>query len=267
MPEGDTLHRSARVLNRALRGRSVTRFESVYPQLTRVDEDTQVRGRTLEQVSAAGKNLLMRFSGGLVLRSHLRRKNSWQLYRHAEPWRRGKVRARIILETADYVLVGFDLPDATFHEERAVARSPAGSPGPDLSSVSFDATQAVRRLRALGASAIGEALLDQRALAGVGNVYKSEILFVGRVNPFARVDEMTEAQLSHLVATARDLLARDATETTHSERSTLRFLDPRARLQVYRRGGKPCRRCGTAIAFRRQGVQARPTYFCPTCQR
>ena len=266
MPEGNALHRSARVLNRVLRGRSVTRFESVYPQLTRVDEDAQVRGRTVEEVSAAGKHLLMRFSGGLVLRSHQRMNGSWHLYRHAEPWRRGKVRARIILETAEYVVVGFDVPDATFHEERPVAQSPVGSLGPDLLSDSFDAAEAHRRLRALGPWAVGEALLDPRAMAGVGNVYKSEILFVGRVNPFARVAELTEAQLAHLVATARVLLAREA-EDTRSERSTTRSADPRARLFVYRRGGRPCRRCGTAIAFRRQGVQARPTYFCPTCQR
>jgi endonuclease-8 len=146
--------------------------------------------------------------------------------------------------------------------------------GPDLLSPSFDAGEAVRRLRALGDAEVGDALLDQRAMAGVGNVFKSEVLFVCRLFPFRTVSTLSDEEVERLVAEARRLLGEnviDASRAGAAEwggyRRTTRRTDPAARLWVYGRGGAPCRVCGTAIEYRKQGPDARGTYWCPACQR
>ena len=172
-----------------------------------------------------------------------------------------------MLETAGFVAVGFDVPDASFHEERALARSPAGALGPDLGGERFDAAEAVRRLRSLGALAVGEALLCQQALAGIGNVLKSEVLFLGRVDPFARVCELADEQLERLSALARELVLRNGAQGASGVRRTTPASWRDQPLNVYGRAGRPCPRCGAAIAVRRHGAQARATYFCPACQR
>lgn len=274
MPEGDTIHRAAATLDRALGGGTVTRFESSYPALNRVDQDAPIAGRTIERVSARGKHLLVHLSGGLVLRTHLRMNGSWHLYRPGERWRRPAREVRVLLATADFVAVGFAVPDAEFV---ATGRTSRGrrleSLGPDLLAADFDAAAAVERLRGSGAATVEAALLDQTVLAGIGNVYKSEVLFACRVHPFASVASLDDATRAKLVATARRFLAANVRPATGGGivtytgfRRTTRRADPAERLWVYGRAGRPCRRCGTPIAWRKSGPATRSTYWCPRCQ-
>ena len=256
MPEGDSIFRAARTLDRALAGRMVTRFESVFPHLARGDQDHPLRGRTLERVTPRGKHLLMWFSGDLVLHTHMRMKGSWHLYRPGERWMRPRHDMRIVIGTDAWEAVAFNVPTAEFLEARQAERNPAlHDLGPDLLASGFDADEAVRRLTALADVEIADALLDQHALAGIGNIYKSEALFACRVSPFTRVADIPRERLAKIVSAARRLLQAHASES--------RRPGPRA---VYGRGGRPCRLCGTSIKRRSQGPHARSTYWCPRCQ-
>jgi endonuclease-8 len=274
MPEGDTILRAAQALHRALAGRVVTRFESVYPALTRVAVDRPIVGRTIESVSARGKHLLMAFSGGLVLRTHMRMNGSWHLYRTGARWQRPARDMRIVVATDHAVAVGFNVPIAEFLTTRELERhKELGALGPDLLGApdSFDPAEVVRRMRTRSREAIGEVLLNQRVVAGIGNVFKSEILFVARVDPFTPVSSLSDHDLERIVAIALDqlranVLSRAQTLTPASGRRTTRSLDPSAKLWVYSRGGKPCRMCGTPIQSRKTGLDARLTYWCPQCQ-
>ena len=273
MPEGDTIYRAARTLNRALGGKVITAFESVFPQLTRVHVDTPITGRTVENVRAAGKHLLIEVSGGLVLRTHMRMNGSWHIYRPGEAWQRSRRDMRIVLSTADFVAVGFSIPVAEWIKGRELPRHDELSQlGPDLLGDEFDEAEAIRRLRSRGDSEVADALLNQRVMAGIGNVYKSEVLFTCRVSPFARVETLTDDQVASLVRTARKLLTANVTEglaamTTYMGfRRTTRRDDPKERLWVYGRVDEPCRRCGASVKIAKQGRDARLTYWCPTCQ-
>ena len=251
MPEGDTIFRAARTLHQALAGRTVVRFDSVFPRLTRIDSDTPIRGRVIESIGARGKHLLMHFSGGLTLRTHMRMHGSWHLYRPGERWQRRAADMRILIATDAFEAVAFAVPDAEFLRSRELDRAAAiADLGPDPLGERFDAEEAVRRLAARGEMEIGDALLDQRAIAGIGNIWKSETLFVARVYPFVRVGELPPERLRALVDTAARLL--------RSER-----LGP---FTVYGRGGEPCVRCRTVISRRKQGPHARSTYWCERCQ-
>jgi endonuclease-8 len=276
VPEGDTILRAAQTLHRALAGHTITRFESVLPALTRVDDDTPIVGRTLEAVSAAGKNLLMRLSAPpvaagepLVLRTHMRMNGSWHIYRPDERWQKRVGDMRIVVGTTDFVAVGFNVPVAELHTERSLARARGlRDLGPDLLADRFDEADALRRLRERGAATIAEALLDQRAMAGAGNVFKSEILFACRVSPFTAIRALTDEALLEVVRAARRMLTSSvhAAPVVGGIRRTTRRLDPDARLWVYGRGGDPCRVCGTSIERATQGEDARSTYWCPRCQ-
>jgi endonuclease-8 len=272
VPEGDTIFRAARTLNRALAGRTVTRFESVYPALMRIDHDTPLVGRTIESVSSRGKHLLMFFSGNLVLHTHMRMNGVWHVYRRGERWRKPRRDMRIAIETDRAVAVGFNIPVAELLTEAALAAHPRlRALGPDLTDAAFDAAEARRRLRARGADAIGDALLDQRALAGIGNVFKSEILFLASIDPFCRVRDLADAELERIVDIARTQLTinvapRARTLAPTRGRRTTGSLHPDRGLWVYGRGGLPCRRCGSRILARKTGESARLTYWCPACQ-
>lgn len=268
MPEGDTIFRAARTLHRALAGKVVTRFDAAYAPLARVHDDTPITGRTIEAVEARGKHLVIRFSGDLALRTHMRMHGSWHVYRPGERWQRPPREMRVLVGTADFVAVGFNVPDAEFEPGDALGRrDPIARLGPDLLGDDFDAAEAVQRLRDRAGLAIAEALLDQRALAGIGNVFKSEVLFEGGVHPETPVASLSDGVLAALVAIARRQLAANVGEATpRFGRRTTRQLAPNEGLWVYSRGDRPCRRCGTAIAFARHGTGARPTYWCPHCQ-
>lgn len=275
MPEGDTIFRAARTLHRALAGHVVTRFESAYPTLTKVNDDTPVVGRTLERVESRGKHVLMHFSGELVLRTHMRMSGSWHIYRPEEKWKRPVRDARIVVATANFVAVGFTIPIAEFETAHTLERHEAlGSLGADLLAAEpADAAEMIRRLRMHGDEEIADVLLNQRVLAGIGNVFKSETLFVARVNPFGHVADLSDETLRKLVDTGRALLnanvrpsSTEGIVTYFGLRQAMRRADPSERLWVYGRGGKPCRRCATPIAWKRQGPYARSTYWCPRCQ-
>jgi endonuclease-8 len=273
MPEGDTLHRTADGLRPYLVGRAIVAARTAGPgAVPRVD---RLIGATVTGVDAVGKNLLVRFDNGLELRTHLRMNGSWHRYRPGERWRRPPSRARLVLEVPGAVAVCFDAPVVELLEIRAESlHPPLAALGPDLLDPGWNpvmAAEALRRLRdpTWAERAIGEALVDQRALAGIGNVYKSEALFLERVDPWARVGNLSDATLAALVATARRLLDANADRRAGPERVTT----DRARaaaggpLWVYDRAGRPCRRCGALLERRRQGTELpRLTFWCPRCQ-
>jgi endonuclease VIII len=266
MPEGDTLARTADGLRPHLVGRVVVG--------ARARSGAQVGrliGARVDRVDSLGKNLLIRFSNGLELRTHLRMNGTWHRYRPGERWRRPAARAVLVLEVEGAVAVCFDAPVVELFEARAERLHPALSAlGPDLLADAVDEAEAVRRLEdpSRATMTIGEALLDQRALAGIGNIYRCETLFVERVDPFRTVGEMDDATLERLVGTARRLLAANATRSGGGPRTTQ---DPgrsgEVRFWVYRRTGRPCRRCGAAIRSTQLGRDLpRTIYWCPSCQ-
>ncbi len=199
---------------------------------------------------------------------------SWHLYRPGERWQRPRHDMRIVIETDAFVAVGFSIPVAEFLDARARERQPAlRALGPDLLAGEFDAAEATRRLRTQGSRPVGDALLDQRVVAGIGNVYRSEVLFLCGVSPFAPSETLTATAVDCLLSTARRLLQANVRESTGEAiitrpglRQTTGRLDPDERVWVYGRTGKACRRCGTKIAGRKTGHDARATYWCPRCQ-
>ena len=223
MPEGDTIFRAARTLNRALAGRAVIRFETPLPALMRVDDDHPIAGRLVESVASVGKHLLMRFSGDLVLRTHMRMNGSWHIYKQGEAWRRPRRDVRVLIETDPYVAVGFSIPVAEFLTAAELGRQKAlTSLGPDLLGPAFDAGEAVRRMRAQAGIPIAEVILNQRVLCGIGNVFKSEILFEAKVHPF------TPAGYADRRGPRADRLDRGAPAARQCRRAAA---DPSPRLQ------------------------------------
>src|SRR5579863_39751 len=213
MPEGDNIFRAARTLNRALAGNSVTGFRSNYALLTRFNDDTPLTGRTVERVEARGKWLLMHFSGDAILVTHMLMSGSWHLYRHGERWQLPSAMMRIVIETEDFVAVGFNVPVAEMHTARSLARD--SRIPPETSNVlgeGFDPDAALERLAACDDLELGDALLRQKTLAGVGNVFKSEICFTAGLNPFRKVGTLTREQAAQVVSTAQKLLESNVLE-------------------------------------------------------
>jgi len=272
MPEGDTIFRAARAMHQRLATRIVTRFESVFPALTRVADDHPIVGRTIESVTSRGKHILMSFSDDLVLRTHMRMNGSWHLYRPADRWQRPARDMRVLVATSDTVAVGFNVPVAELLTSKQIARHrELRALGPDLLDPAFDRVDAARRIRARGGDAIADVLLNQRVVAGIGNVFKSEILFLAGVHPFTPASALSEAAIERLIDVALQQLRANVMSSSQTlspavGRRTTRSLDPGTKLWVYGRRGKPCRRCGTPIASRATGLDARLTYWCPTCQ-
>ncbi len=274
MPEGDTIFRSARALGRALTGKQVDRFETAYAPLASVHDNTPVTGRRIERVESRGKWLLIHMSGDLILVTHMLMSGSWHIYRAGERWRRGRAHMRIVLAAGDFEAVAFDVPVARFYTARTLARQSAiPAPGSDVLQPEFDSEDALARLSAEAGAQVADALLNQRVMAGIGNVFKSEICFACGVNPFRKVASLTQEQKLCLVDTARRQMAANVKEdspagivTYQGARRTTGGGDPGSRLWVYGRQGRACRRCGAAILMRKQGVGARSTYWCPQCQ-
>ena len=264
MPEGDTIFLAAATLRRALAGQTITRFTSMFPALNRIDSDQPIAGRTIEAVDARGKHLLVTLSGGLVLRTHMRMNGSWHVYPAGARWRRPARDMRILIETARATAVAFNVQVAEFLTQTAVARqAELRALGPDLLADTFDAAEARRRIRERGDTPIADVLLSQRVVAGIGNVFKSEILFLARIAPFAAASTLSDAQLDDILTIARNVMRASVTIGARTTRSSL---NPRERLWVYGRGGRPCRRCGTPIRAKKTGDDARITYWCPRCQ-
>jgi len=275
MPEGDVVWRAARQLDEALTGRVLTRSDFRVPRFATAD----LTGRTVRESVSRGKHLLIRVAGGLTVHTHLRMDGSWRI-RPAGGYPPRDHRVRLVLANEAWQAVGYLLGVveilATAQEDRAV-----GHLGPDLLGPDWDAAEAVRRLRADPARPIGEALLDQRNLAGIGNVYKAEVLFLRGINPWRPVTEIGD--LEALVMLAQRLLDANKERAGHI---TTGMTGRGEENWVYGRSGRPCRRCGGRILATRPGGPAgsagpatqagltgrgrdpeeRVTFWCPRCQ-
>lgn len=291
MPEGDTIFRTARALGRALTGGAsagssvVRQFAATMAEVAQAEDERSFVGERVVRVESRGKWLLMVFApvnaledetAQRVLATHMLMSGSWHIYRHGETWQKPREQARIVVETDTFAAAAFRVPIAKVYgwtqlrRERKIPRVEE-----DLLREEFDVEAAVKRLMARGGDAVGEALLNQRVMAGVGNVFKSEVCFAERVSPFVKVSGLTEPQVEGLVKRSRLLLEANVLEDSgdrivtyrgHGRRTT-RSADPGASLWVYGRRGEPCRRCGTAIERVLQGDGARVTYWCPVCQK
>lgn len=264
MPEGDTIFQTAAALRPLLVGKQILRARSGRtpgPQLERVV------GSHVTSVEPQGKHLLIHFDNGLALHTHLRMGGTWHRYAPGEPWRIAAWKARVVLEVDGHVIVCFNAPVAELMPTRAAPLHPAlASLGPDLLAADFSNDDAFTRLRARTDTEIAEALLDQRVMAGIGNVFKSETLFIEGINPWTHVSALSDEQLRALIATARRLLL-DNTNPGRPHRVTTRGdPDVRGSSYVYGRAGKPCTRCGAPIRVQRQGALNRSTYWCAACQ-
>jgi endonuclease-8 len=263
VPEGDTLWRIANRLSPALVGRRVTALRLASPALASEARRNRVEGSTIVAVEARGKHLLVRFSTGIALHTHLGMAGSWHLYRAGSRWRQGAHLARVVLEADGVVAVCFVPRVVELVPEKDEAAHPTlAALGPDVVADGFDAAGAVARLQARGLVPIGAALLDQTVLSGIGNIYKSEVLFLCGTDPFAPAAALEAERLRRIVDTAHQQMRRGVVAPIRPA------IDGggRGRYWVYGRARRPCRRCATLIRVARQGTPSRTTYWCPRCQ-
>jgi endonuclease-8 len=270
MPEGDTVFSTARTLHRALAGAQVTAFETRLPQLLSLPVRRGVPGREITSVEARGKHILIAFGQDLTLRTHLRMNGSWHLARPGERWRRPRAHMRIVITTADWLAIGFQIPEAEWLTVSTLARHVVlQALGPDPLGPSFDAHEVIARIASNPGATIVDVLLNQRVIAGLGNVFKSEVLFECRVHPFDRVSDLEPETVTALVSSSARALRKNVSERPDGaggRRTMTNRLNRDETLWVYRRAGKPCHRCGSAIQMRKSGPDARSTYWCPSCQ-
>ncbi len=302
MPEGDTLFKTATTLRKALVRRAVTRFETSVDAVAVAARRHPLIGRNVQAVESRGKHLLIVLRQGdgggktedgqkpapssvcrppstsvpnrlgldlqqsdMVLHTHLRMTGSWHIYRPGERWQKPEQYARVVIYTEELVAPCFSAPVVELLTARGAARHPdmAGL-GPDAITPEFNVAEALGRLKARPELEIGVALMNQRVLAGVGNVFKSELLFIRRISPFLKVRELSDDALTGLMDESHRLLTLNRAGGSRQTRFTL---NPAQRLWVYGRGGEPCLVCGTPIRMRRQGLDGRSTYYCPRCQQ
>ena len=261
MPEGDTVYLAARRLHDALAGRVLTRSDFRVPQLATTD----LTGREVVEVVSRGKHLLTRIAGELTLHTHFRMDGSWHLYRPGARWNGGPAhQVRVVLENADWQAVGYRLPVVELldtSDETAVV----GHLGPDLLGPDWDPEEAVRRITGSPDREIAPALLDQRNLAGIGNLYKTEVLFLSGVAPWTKV---ADVDVEAVVRRAHRLMVANK---DHWQQTTTGSTRRGEDHWVFERAGRPCRRCGTRIVDAMQSEPgqervARISYWCPMCQ-
>lgn len=261
MPEGDTVYLAGKRLRAALAGKRLVRGELRHPRLVGHD----LAGRTVTEVASVGKHLFTRFDDGRSLHSHFRMDGAWHLYRPGMSWQRPAHEARAVLETDERVAVGFALHDLellpTAEEDRLI-----GHLGPDLLDPAWadeHAEEALRRFTARGSSEVGLVLLEQRVMAGLGNLYRNEVCFLHGVSPWTLTRDVPDP--AGVIALSRTLLLRNA---DRPEQSTTGELGRGRQHWVFERARQRCRRCGTRIRSAEQGesVYARITYWCPRCQ-
>lgn len=255
MPEGDTVYRTAQKL-KPLTGQVLTESDFRIPSLALTD----LAGRTVLETVSRGKHLLTRLEGGITVHSHLKMEGRWDVQKPADRWRRPEHEARVVLCTEPVVAIGFSvLVDVvpTPAESNLV-----GHLGPDLLGPDWDPEEALRRLERQAHVPIGMALLDQRNLAGIGNVYRAELCFLSGVDPHSPVSAVKD--LPRMVGRAHQMLVA---HKDRSSRVTTGDTRPGRRLWVYGRKG-PCLRCGTPIRKDEFGPdqQERIAYWCPACQ-
>ena len=279
MPEGDTIAQSALTLAGVLVGRRVTGFRSSVAGVEDRAAALGVVGSAVQAVESRGKHLLLHFgradgvtgddhaqvrgSAVATLRTHMRMTGSWHLYRAGSRWQKPASYARVIVEAGDVLAVCFSAPEVELLSGSQVAgHAGLGRLGPDLLAPDFDDHEALARLTAATDAEIADALLDQSIMAGIGNVYKSEVLFLERVSPFTTVGSLPPETLAQIIRTARRQLKRNVGTTQRRTTGS----GQRNALWVYDRAGQPCARCATVIRRVLQGSHARSTYWCPACQ-
>lgn len=259
MPEGDTIHRAAAALRTALIGRTVSRFESA-----RLVGPSPRIGAAIERVDSHGKHLEIAFDDGIILHTHMRMTGSWHLYHHGEKWRKRRHQARVIIETDEWVAVAFNAPVVETYREFDQTRHPrSGRLGPDLCKPEADLHECAARLFHYDKpeSTIAEAMLDQRVMNGVGNVYRCEVLWTCGVHPWAKVSTVPQSTCLDLVLTAAGQLRANLSSPVR-----VTAPDVPGGLAVYGRNGQKCVRCGEVIRLAKIGEMARLLYWCPGCQ-
>jgi endonuclease VIII len=254
MAEGDSILRIARRMGALLEGSEIS-VRTPGPRRPDGLPASELDGRTLGRVESRGKHLILHFDGGLVLHSHLGMKGGWHLYAQGERWRRPRSQAWIALQGGEVEAVNFGGSRLRIVREAQLGRDPRlARLGPDLLAEDFDPSVAAARIRSVRPDlGVGDALLGQRLVAGIGNIFKSEGCFAARLNPWTPVGDVTDEELLSVLDETRALML-EAVETGRQPKS------------VYRRAGMPCPVCGTPIASRAQGDGARTTYWCPGCQ-
>jgi endonuclease VIII len=269
VPEGDTIHHAAKRVGAALVGSEIRSIETPNPRHGKDRWPERLAGQGVRAVDAHGKHLFVRFEGGLTLHSHLRMGGAWGVYPRGQRWHRPPWRAWLVIRTDEHEVVQFDGPvlelmtdGRTRFDQRLAAL------GPDLIRDDFDETAYLRRLREDDPTRqIGDALLDQRNVAGIGNVWKNEGCFIAGVDPWRRVREISDDEALAIVRGIRPLMQASA---ERGGRITT-FDGPAERNEwrtwVHERAGMPCRRCKARIRSRGQGDDNRTTFWCPGCQR
>ncbi len=259
VPEGDTVWLAAQRLDHALAGQVLTRSDFRVPQLATTD----LSGRQVLEVVPRGKHLLTRIEGGLTLHTHFRMDGSWHLYAPGDRWTGGPDwQVRVVLENAQWQAVGYRLPVVAL-VETAAEDTVVGHLGPDVLGPDWDADEALRRITADPEQEIGLALLDQRNLAGLGNLYRTEVLFLRGLTPWVRVCDVPD--LAALIDRGQRLMLANRDRWEQTTTGSLRRGEDH---WVFERAGKPCRRCGTRVLSAEQGQapQQRLSYWCPRCQ-
>lgn len=253
MAEGDSILRIARRIDQNLAGKRLS-VRTPGPRRPAGLAPAEIDGRVLERAESRGKHLLLHFEGDVALHSHLGMRGSWHLYGKGERWGRPPNQAWIALGAEGTEAVNFGGSTMRIAREAQLPRDPRlARLGPDLLADAFDPATASGRLRSYPDLEIGSALLGQRLVAGIGNIFKSEGCFAAGIDPRRRVASLSDDELTRLLQATRSLMLA-AAETGRQPNS------------VYRRAGQPCPRCGTAIRSTAQGDSARISYWCPGCQ-
>ena len=264
VPEGDTIHYAARRIGAALVGREIVEIETPQPRHSLDRWPERLRGRAVRRVDAHGKHLFVRFEGDLTLHSHLRMTGKWGVYRRGERWRRSPRRAWLVIRTGEHEVVQFDGPVLELMtDSRTRFDQRLAGLGPDLIAGDFDERAFLSRLRDDDPTrGIGEALLDQRNVAGVGNVWKNESCFLARVDPWRATADVSDEEALAIVHAARPLMRESAARGPRTTTAP----GGEWSLWVHDRSGLPCRRCDTPVRSRGQGDYNRTTFWCPRCQ-
>jgi endonuclease-8 len=266
VPEGDTIHRTAVVLRRHLAGQVVTGFEIGSPRISRAARDERIVGSTIVRVESNGKHLFVHFSTPeeVVLHTHMKMSGEWHVYRPGERWWQPESEARVVIRTQTVVAPCFHPPIAELLTAKELGLHPIVSAlGPDIIRDDFDMAEAVARLRAKADRDVATALLDQKVISGIGNVYKVEALFLAKTSPWAQVRELDDDKLREIVGHARKLirLNRDG-----GQRRTHFSLNHSELMWVDERAGLPCHVCGTRVEAGWHPDEVRKSWYCPTCQ-
>jgi endonuclease-8 len=267
VPEGDTIHRTAVVLRRVLAGHVVTGFEIAHPKVSAAAGREEIVGTTVTKVESNGKHLFIHFDtpSEVVLHTHMKMSGTWHIYRPGERWWEPESEARVVIRTETVVAPCFHPPIVELLTARELGLHPIVSAlGPDIIRDEFDMDEALRRLRVLPDRDVATALLDQKVISGIGNVYKVEALFLGRTSPWARVRDLDDEKLREIVGHARTLirLNRDG-----GQRRTHFSLKHDELMWVDERAGFPCYECGTTVEQGwHPGDDIRKSWYCPKCQ-